>query len=163
MLEILLTASNIICNASFCLCIASNCLQIVFILLAVYLQLILQVQGESKKCNSNKGTIRSWIIFKKLKSRYRFYINRRNLKIKSISVLLNFLHYFYHGIQCAKTHNSVHGKACEVQHEICWFKAWSLKDTQNLLWLFNLHQIFAVCHQSYVFDDSVNVCKLLNW
>ena len=28
--------------------------------------------------------------------------------------------------------NFVHGEGFEVQHEICRFQAWSLKDTQNL-------------------------------
>ena len=73
-------------------------------------------------------------------------------KIKPIEVLLNLLHYFYYGTQCAKICNSVHSEAFEVQHEICWFKVWSFKDTQNMLWLFNLHQIYdAICHQSYGF------------
>ena len=31
-----------------------------------------------------------------------------------------------------------------------------LKDTQNF------HQIFSGCHQSCIFDDSVNICKLLD-
>ena len=65
------------------------------------------------------------------------------------------LHCFYHSIQCAKTRNSVYGEAFEVQHEICRFKVWRFKDTQNLLRMFNLHQIFLICHQSYVFDGSV--------
>ena len=39
-------------------------------------------------------------------------------KIKSVAVLLNLLHYFYHGIQCDKTPNLAHGEAFEVQHEI---------------------------------------------
>ena len=29
--------------------------------------------------------------------------------------------------------------------------------------MFNLHQISVICHQSYVFDDSINVGKLLDW
>ena len=83
-------------------------------------------------------------------------------KMKSVAVLLNLLHFFfYHGIQCAKTHNSVHGEAFEVQHEIRRFKVWSFKDTQNLLRMFILHQTFAVCHQSYVFDGSVFFGKYL--
>ena len=41
--------------------------------------------------------------------------------MKSIADLLNFLQYFNHGIQFDKTHNFVHGKACEVQHEIYQF------------------------------------------
>ena len=32
---------------------------------------------------------------------------------------------------------------------------WSFTDTQNLLQMFNLHQIFTICHQSYVCDGSV--------
>ena len=83
-------------------------------------------------------------------------------KMKSISVLLNLLQYFYHGIQCAKTRNSVHGESIEIQHEICQFKVWSLKDTQNLLQMFNLNQNFAICHQSYVFDGSVILWKLFD-
>ena len=39
-------------------------------------------------------------------------------KMKSITILFNLLHYFYHGIQCGKTRNFVHGEALEVQHEI---------------------------------------------
>ena len=39
-------------------------------------------------------------------------------KIKSIAILYNLLHYFYHTIQCDKTHNFVHSEAFEVQHEI---------------------------------------------
>ena len=31
--------------------------------------------------------------------------------MKSIAFLINFLHYFYHGIQCDKTCNFVHGEA----------------------------------------------------
>ena len=54
------------------------------------------------------------------------------------------LHYFYHGIGFAKTRNSVHGEAFEVLHEICQFKVWSFKDTQNLFRMFNLHQIFVI-------------------
>ena len=34
--------------------------------------------------------------------------------MKSIVDLLNLLHYFYHGIECAKTRNSVHAEAFEV-------------------------------------------------
>ena len=37
-----------------------------------------------------------------------------------------------------------------------------LKDTQNLLRMFNFHQIFSGCHQSCIFDDSVKICKLLD-
>ena len=37
-----------------------------------------------------------------------------------------------------------------------------LKDTQNLLRMFNFHQIFSGCHQSCIFDDSVNIGKLLD-
>ena len=55
-------------------------------------------------------------------------------------VLLNLLHSFHHGIQCAKTRNSVHDEAYEVQHEICQFKVWSLKDAHNLLQMLNLHK-----------------------
>ena len=42
-------------------------------------------------------------------------------KIMSIAVLLNLLHYFYHGIQFAKTHNFATAKHLKykVQHEIC--------------------------------------------
>ena len=36
----------------------------------------------------------------------------------------------------------VHGETFEVQHEIYRVYAWSLNDTQNLLGMFNLHQIF---------------------
>ena len=84
-------------------------------------------------------------------------------KVKSIAVLLNLLHYFYHRIKIDKTCNFVHGKAFEVQHEICRSELRSLKDTQNLLRKFNFHQIFSGYHQSYIFDDSVNFCKLLDW
>ena len=42
-------------------------------------------------------------------------------KIKSITVLLTLLHYFYHGIQCDKTPDFVHGEAFGVQHEIFEF------------------------------------------
>ena len=42
--------------------------------------------------------------------------------MKSIANLLNFLQYFYHGIQCAKTHIFVHGEAFEVQHETTNFR-----------------------------------------
>ena len=43
--------------------------------------------------------------------------------MKSIAVLLNLLHYFYHGIECDKIHNIVHSEALEfeVRHEIDWF------------------------------------------
>ena len=46
--------------------------------------------------------------------------------MKSFTALLNLLHYFYHGIQCAKTRNYVHGEAYEVKYEICRFKMWNL-------------------------------------
>ena len=41
--------------------------------------------------------------------------------MKSIAVLSNLLvlHYFYHGIQCDKNRNFVHGEAFEVQHIFC--------------------------------------------
>ena len=52
--------------------------------------------------------------------------------MKSIVILFNLLHYVYHGIQCGKTRNFVHGEAFEVQLEIYWLKAWSLTDTQTL-------------------------------
>ena len=37
-------------------------------------------------------------------------------------------------------------------------------DTHNLLRMYNLHHIpvFAKCHQSCVFDESVNFCKLVS-
>ena len=38
--------------------------------------------------------------------------------MKSIAVILNLLHYFYHGIQYDKTRNFVHGTAFEVQYDI---------------------------------------------
>ena len=58
---------------------------------------------------------------------------------KHVTVFLPHLTFYsmftmYHGIQCDKIRNSVHGK-----HEICRFKAWSLKETQNLLRMFNFH------------------------
>ena len=37
-----------------------------------------------------------------------------------------------------------------------------LKDTQDLLWMFNIHQIFSGCQQSCIFDDSVKICKSLD-
>ena len=57
----------------------------------------------------------------------------------------------------------VHGETVEVQHEIYSLQAWSLKDTQNLLQMFNFHHISSVCHQSCVFEDSINFCKLSGW
>ena len=81
--------------------------------------------------------------------------------MKSIGVLLNLLNHFYRGIQHDKTCNFVHDEAFEVQHEML-ILAWSLKDTQNLFGMFNFHQISSAYHQSCVFDDSVNFCKLLN-
>ena len=68
-------------------------------------------------------------------------------EMKLITVLINLLHYF--------VPNSAHGEAFEVQHEICRFKVRRFKETQNLLRMLNLHQIFATCHQSYIYDDSV--------
>ena len=41
--------------------------------------------------------------------------------MKSIADLLNFLQYFYHGIQCDKSRNFFHGEVFEVQHEIYQF------------------------------------------
>ena len=38
--------------------------------------------------------------------------------MKLVAVLLNFLHYFYHGIQSDKTRNLDHDETFEVQHEI---------------------------------------------
>ena len=52
--------------------------------------------------------------------------------MKSIAILFDLLHYFYHGIQCGKTRNFVPGEVFEVQLEIYWFKACSLRDTKNL-------------------------------
>ena len=54
-------------------------------------------------------------------------------------------------------------RSIEAQHEICRFEVWSLKDTQNLLRMFNFRQIFSGYHQSYIFYDSVNFCKSLDW
>ena len=57
--------------------------------------------------------------------------------------------YFYYVIHCAKIRNSVHGEVFEVYimkyANLC--KVWSFKDSQNLLRMFNLHQIFAIRHQ----------------
>ena len=83
--------------------------------------------------------------------------------MKSIAVLSNLLHYFYHQIQCDKTCNFVHGEAFEVQHEISRFQAWSLKDTQNLSLMFNFHRIPSVHHQRCIFDNNLNSYKLLDW
>ena len=74
-------------------------------------------------------------------------------EIKSIAVLLNLLHCFYHGIQCVKTCNSVHGEKFGVH--VCRFKVWSFKDTHNLVQIFTYRQTFAICHQIYVFDENV--------
>ena len=41
--------------------------------------------------------------------------------MKSIAILFNLWHYFYHEIQCGKTRNFVQGEAFEVQHEVYWF------------------------------------------
>ena len=38
--------------------------------------------------------------------------------MKSIGVLLNLLHHFYHGIQYDKSYNFVRDEAFEVQHEM---------------------------------------------
>ena len=71
------------------------------------------------------------------------------------SFCLDLLLNFYRGIQCDKTCNFVHGKALEVHHEMPILgAAWSFKEIQNLLQMFNFHQFFSVCHQSCVFDDS---------
>ena len=59
---------------------------------------------------------------------------------------IKLLRYFYHGIQCNKTRNFVPGEAFEVQDETYQFYVWSLKDTQNLLRMFDLHEISKVCH-----------------
>ena len=50
--------------------------------------------------------------------------------MKSIAVLLNLSHYFYHGIQRDKTRNFVHDEVFEVQYEIYRFRR---KNTHNLL------------------------------
>ena len=39
-------------------------------------------------------------------------------KMKSIAVLLNLWHYFYHGIQCDKTRNFVHDKVLSTAWNI---------------------------------------------
>ena len=41
--------------------------------------------------------------------------------MKATAVSLNFLHYFYQGIQCDKTRNVVHGEAFEAQLKIYQF------------------------------------------
>ena len=53
-----------------------------------------------------------------MNTRFRSSVCR---KMKLIAVLINFSQYFYHWIQCDKTHNVVHSEAFEVQHEIYQF------------------------------------------
>ena len=92
--------------------------------------------------------------------------------MKSIEVSLNLSQNFYRGIQCDKTCNFGNGKAFEVHHEIPILGVALKRHTKSitkfqfpsnfLLQSFNFHQISSVCHQSCVFDDSVNFYKLLN-
>ena len=91
-----------------------------------------------------------------------YKLNQCVEKMKSIAVLLNLLHYFYHDIQCAKTYNSVRGEAFEVQHEID-LRSGALKTGKILLRMLILHQIFAICNMSpklYVSDGNVFFRKL---
>ena len=61
------------------------------------------------------------------------------------------LHHFHRGIQCDKTCNFVHGKAFEVNHEM-QIPGVELKKTHKIYYECS---ISSVCHQSYVFDESV--------
>ena len=54
------------------------------------------------------------------------------------------------------------GEEFEVQHEIYQFQAWSLKDAQNPLGIFNFNQISSVCRQSYAFGNNINCSTLLD-
>ena len=55
--------------------------------------------------------------------------------MKSISVLL--LQYFYHGIQCAKTRNPVHGEAFKV-YSMKYNLRQAAQKARNLLRMANL-------------------------
>ena len=71
--------------------------------------------------------------------------------------------FFYHGIQSDKTSHfcsrrSIWSIAWNDQFEVC-----RLKDMHNLFQVFNFHEMFSVCHQNCVFDESVNFCKVLDW
>ena len=73
--------------------------------------------------------------------------------MKLITVLLNLSHYLYDSIQCAKTRNSVDSQSFEVQQNICLFKTWSLKDTQNLLRMSILYKNFEIMSPKVWFDS----------
>ena len=64
--------------------------------------------------------------------------------MKLIALLLNLLYYFYRGIQCDKTHNFVHGKVFEAEHEIYRFRhGWYIDATsvKNTLLMWNFHRL----------------------
>ena len=84
--------------------------------------------------------------------------------MKSITVLLILLHYLYHSIQCAKTCNSVHGEAFEVQHETFQFKVWSFKASQMVsLWrfLFSVHPYQPTLEFAYDITSRKRASKQL--
>ena len=72
-------------------------------------------------------------------------------KMKSIAVLLNLLHYFYHWIQCDKNRNFVHGEAFEVLHEMYRFMRGVLKT----------HKINCDCSISIKFPQDVTTAIFL--
>ena len=81
--------------------------------------------------------------------------------MKSIAVLSNLLHHLYRGIQCDKTHNFVHGETFEVQHEIYRFRRGFKRHTESITNL-QFPSKFLRMSPKLHFDDSVNICKLLD-
>ena len=94
---------------------------------------------------------------------YEYCINNLNKfkKMKSITVLLNFVQYLYHRIQCDKTHNVVHGKAFEVQHETVPILGMELKRHTESITYVQFASNFLSMSPKLCFWQKCKCCELL--
>ena len=81
--------------------------------------------------------------------------------MKTIAVLLNYLHHFHYRIKCDKTHNAVHGQAFEVQHDQF---AWKMSVAGEFYFKRHTKAIMSnVCQICVKFHQHVTEAVFLQW